>query len=149
MIRQLAHLCFFTDNVDVMIDFYTRLGLDIKFTLQDRNGKTFGYYLNGGNSTFIEVFDQTLAVQEWGGTIQDLKGSSGYRHFCLEVVGLEQYRQKLIQAGIEVTEIKMGMDFSRQAWIQDPNGNAIELMEYTDKSLQLVSQSGGENRNPN
>jgi len=31
----------------------------------------------------------------------------------------------------------MGMDGSRQAWINDPDSNAIELMEYTHDSLQL------------
>jgi hypothetical protein len=29
------------------------------------------------------------------------------------------------------------MDNSRQAWIADPDGNSIELMEYGYSSLQL------------
>jgi hypothetical protein len=32
----------------------------------------------------------------------------------------------------------MGVDNSRQAWIKDPDGNDIELMEYTDRSLQTT-----------
>jgi hypothetical protein len=28
------------------------------------------------------------------------------------------------------------MDGSRQCWIKDPDGNSIELMEYTSNSLQ-------------
>ena len=32
---------------------------------------------------------------------------------------------------------KLGMDHSCQAWIADPDGNAIELMEYGYSSLQL------------
>jgi hypothetical protein len=32
----------------------------------------------------------------------------------------------------------MGMDNSRQAWVTDPDGNQIELMEYGPKSLQLI-----------
>jgi hypothetical protein len=31
----------------------------------------------------------------------------------------------------------MGMDNSRQAWVADPDGNEIELMEYGAASLQL------------
>ncbi len=57
MIRQLAHLCFFTNDLDAMIAFYRKLGLKVKFTLQDRNGNSFGYYFDCGNTTFIEVFD--------------------------------------------------------------------------------------------
>jgi len=30
------------------------------------------------------------------------------------------------------------MDGSLQAWIKDPDGNDIELMEYTRDSLQLA-----------
>jgi len=36
-----------------------------------------------------------------------------------------------------VTEISMGMDNSRRAWITDPDGNQIELMGYGHSSLQL------------
>jgi hypothetical protein len=32
----------------------------------------------------------------------------------------------------------MGMDNSRQAWVTDPDGNAIELMEYGYSSMQLA-----------
>jgi len=36
----------------------------------------------------------------------------------------------------------MGMDNSRQAWVMDPDGNAIELMEYGPSSLQLGGVHG-------
>jgi hypothetical protein len=36
-----------------------------------------------------------------------------------------------------VSEISTGMDNSRQAWIADPDGNQIELMEYGHSRLQL------------
>jgi alkyl hydroperoxide reductase subunit AhpC len=40
--------------------------------------------------------------------------------------------------GVMVSEVSMGMDNSRQAWIADPDGNAIELMEYGPASMQLA-----------
>ena len=39
--------------------------------------------------------------------------------------------------GVDVSEISLGMDNSRQAWIADPDGNSIELMEYGYSSLQI------------
>lgn len=138
MIRQLAHVCFFTDQLDRMIDFYTKeLGLEVKFILYNREKKPFGYYFACGQSTFLEVFDQTLAVQEWGGKVGDLKGRGHYQHLCFEVVDLQNFRRELLAKGIQVTEITQGMEYSKQAWINDPDGNAIELMEYTINSLQL------------
>jgi predicted enzyme related to lactoylglutathione lyase len=41
--------------------------------------------------------------------------------------------------GVEVTGAKPGMDHSWQAWIQDPDGNRIELHAYTPESWQFPS----------
>ncbi len=138
MIRQLAHLCFFSDQVDQMVNFYRDiLGLPVKFTMSTDDGEVFGYYFDCGNTSFIEVFDQTLAVKQWGGRVQALEPGSKYRHFCLEVTGMEEFKKKLESRGVQVSRDSVGMDNSRQAWIEDPDGNAIELMEYTAESLQL------------
>lgn len=139
MIRQLAHLNFVTDDLPAIIDFYVNiLGMEVKFTLDNKQGVAFGYYFGCGNSTFLEFFDQALAVQEWGGAAQALTTGVRYKHFCLEVIGLDAYRQKLLEKGVDVSKITLGMDNSRQAWITDPDGNAIELMEYGPLSLQLT-----------
>lgn len=142
MIRQVAHLNFVTNDLPKTIDFYVnKLGLKIRFTLDNKEGQHFGYYFDCGNSTFIEVFDQALAVKQWGGQVAELKQGTIYKHFCFEVTGLEEYCKQLKSKGVEVTEISLGMDNSRQAWIKDPDGNAIELMEYGASSLQLVGNS--------
>ena len=140
MIRQLAHLNFYTDDLSRIIDFYVnKLGLQVKFTLNNKQGQPFGYYFGCGNTTFLEFFDQAMAAEVWGGTSQSLTDGTRYRHFCLEVIGLNEYCERLKSKGVAVSEISMGMDNSRQAWIADPDGNAIELMEYGAASLQLRS----------
>jgi lactoylglutathione lyase len=142
MIRQLAHLNFMTNDLSKTIDFYVnKLGMQVKFTLNNKEGVPFGYYFGCGNSTFLEFFDQAMAAQVWGGKVEALTEGTRYKHFCLEVTGLNEYCQKLKSKGVAVTEITMGMDNSRQAWIADPDGNAIELMEYGPNSLQLTGQS--------
>ena len=138
MIRQLAHLCFHTDRMAQMVAFYQEvLGLPVKFTLTGDDGQTLGYYFECGQSTFIEIFDQARAVKQWGGQLNPLAAGNRYQHFCLEVIGLQDFRASLEARGISVSPITVGMDGSRQAWISDPDGNAIELMEYTPRSLQL------------
>ncbi len=139
MIRQLAHLNFVTDDLERIIDFYVnKLGMKVKFTLNNKKGRPFGYYFECGNATFLEFFDQAMAAEEWGGQVAVLTAGTQYRHFCLEVVGLDEYCRQLKGKGVEVSPITMGMDNSRQAWIADPDGNAIELMEYGPSSLQLT-----------
>jgi len=141
MIRQLAHLNFVTDDLSKIIDFYVnKLGMKIKFTLDNKQGQPFGYYFECGNSTFLEFFDQKMASEVWGGNVADLTSGTRYKHFCLEVIGLDEFCKELKNKGVAVSDISMGMDNSRQAWIADPDGNQIELMEYGHSSLQLTGK---------
>jgi len=142
MIRQLAHLNFLTNDLSKIIDFYVnKLGMNVKFTLDNKQGQPFGYYFGCGNTTFLEFFDQAMAAEVWGGNVAELAAGTRYKHFCLEVTGLDEYCSMLKSKGVPVSEISMGMDNSRQAWIADPDGNAIELMEYGAASLQLTGIS--------
>ena len=139
MIRQLAHLNFVTNDLEKIIDFYVnKLGMRVKFTLNNREGLPFGYYFECGNTTFLEFFDQAMSVEVWGGNVNELTTGTRYKHFCLEVTGLDEFCQDLKSKGVDVSKVSMGMDNARQAWIADPDGNQIELMEYGPSSLQLT-----------
>lgn len=141
MIRQLAHLNFVTNDLSRIIDFYVnKLGLQVKFTLDNEQGQPFGYYFECGSSTFLEFFDQAMAAEVWGGKVVELTSGTRYKHFCLEVTGLDEFCHELKDKGVPVSDISMGMDNSRQAWIADPDGNQIELMEYGHSSLQLTGR---------
>ena len=141
MIRQLAHLNFVTNDLSRIIDFYVnKLGMEVRFTLDNKRGEHFGYYFGCGNTTFLEFFDQKMAAEVWGGNVAELTIGTRYKHFCLEVTGLDAYRNTLIERGVSVTEITLGMDNSHQAWVADPDGNQIELMEYGPASLQLTGR---------
>lgn len=141
MIRQLAHINFVTNDLSKIIDFYVnKLGMKVKFTLNNPQGEPFGYYFGCGNTTFLEFFDQAMAAEVWGGLVEALTNGTQYKHFCLEVTALDEYCEVLRSKGVEVSPITLGMDNSRQAWIADPDGNQIELMEYGASSLQLSSQ---------
>src|SRR5512133_3183605 len=103
MIRQLAHLNFVTNDLSKIIDFYVnKLGMDVKFTLNNKRGEPFGYYFGCGNTTFLEFFDQAMAVEMWGGKVEELAIGTRYKHFCLEVTGLDEYRNALINKGVPI-----------------------------------------------
>ncbi len=137
MITQLAHINLFSDQPKEMIDFYVnKLGLKIAFTLDTEKGVPFGWYIKCGKMTFIEIFDQVGAVRQWGGKVTALEHGSKFKHLCLEAEDLENFRDVLIEKGVSISSITVGMDNSKQAWIKDPDGNDIELMEYTPASFQ-------------
>lgn len=140
MIKQLGHVCLVTNQLPALIAFYRdRLGLTVKFMFTGADGADFGCYLAAGGMTFIEIFDQHGAAKQWGGATDPLRPnvSTHYGHFCLEVTGLEAFTDRLKAGGLEVTPVKVGIDHSKQAWIRDPDGNRVELMEYTPASRQL------------
>ncbi len=141
MTVRLAHLCLRTERFEAMTSFYRDcLALPVKFELKLPDGAAFGRYFSLGNRSFLEIFDHSGATKMWGGHEGHVGPEPGstFQHFCLEVEGLEKYRSELVARGVAVSEITTGMDNSRQAWIKDPDGNDIELMEYTAKSLQLA-----------
>lgn len=126
MIKQLAHLCIHTRDLDATLAFYCdALGMTKAFDFE-RQGKPFGYYLNLGANTFLEVFEG------------DPGAVGNINHLCLETDDLDATLARLTKHGVEATDKKLGADHSWQSWITDANGVRIELHQYTDKSMQLV-----------
>ena len=132
MIKQLAHLAFSVSDINKSLDFYiNKLGFRIKFTLDDEDGNPWIVYLQINEGQFIELFPE-YEINE-----KHHKHSS-YQHFCLEVENIHEVVKNLESQGVKIDEpISMGMDNNYQCWIQDPDGNPIELMEYGKEALQL------------
>lgn len=138
MIRRLAHVCFHTQDLRRLLAFYQeRLGFPVKFRFLAQDGSLFGAYLECGAESFIELFDQAGAVHQWGGEAAALFGGNRYLHACFEVTGISDFRDRLLSQGVQVTPIQTGLDGSRIAFLKDPDGNVIELMEYQAQSAQL------------
>lgn len=60
-------------------------------------------------------------------------------HFCLEVKDIFTMARRIKDFGykIVVLELAKGKDNNYECFTQDPNGNLIELMQYTEDALQL------------
>ena len=69
---------------------------------------------------------------------RDLSQFYGYQHLCLEVDNIQDAWQAVIANGLTPdTQINLGADRSWQFWLVDPDGNRLELMQYTAESKQL------------
>ena len=127
MIKQLAHICIHTNDLEKTENFYCNiLGLSKKFNF-DKDGNLFGFYIDLGNNTYLEFFHDPEVVNQ----------TSSIRHFCLEVENITSAINQLNSNGIETTQKLLGCDKTFQCWITDPNGIQIELQEYTSKSSQI------------
>lgn len=130
MIKQLAHICIHTNDLEKTEEFYCNfLGLQKNFNF-DKNGKLFGCYINLGNNTFLEFFHDPEVKNQL----------SAIRHICLQVENIEAAIFQLNENGIETSEKLLGCDNTFQCWVKDPNGIQIELHEYTSKSSQKTGK---------
>jgi catechol 2,3-dioxygenase-like lactoylglutathione lyase family enzyme len=131
MITGLAHVCFTVSDLEASIAFYEwGLGFRHAFDFTRDTGERFGAYLHVGGRSFVELF---------AGEVGERAEKHTYRHLCLEVDDLDATLRDLAARGIEATEKKLGTDRSWQAWITDPDGNRIELHQYTPESKQNVA----------
>lgn len=123
-----AHTCFTVSNLDDAVTFYvTKLGLSVAFEFRRDDGTRYGVYLKLGPRAFLELFQGDLAVKA---------ERQSYAHICLECDDVLDTTETLRSRGVEVTEPRLGMDRSWQAWVTDPFGNRIELHSYTPESWQ-------------
>lgn len=152
--KSIMHVSFFTDHIDEMFDFYVnKLGLKIKAITRygayidrddrpemQRIAKTdpdriFNTYIEIAPGQFIELFPAR----------QDQKPHTSwnehkdYSHFALLVDDIFQIREELIKAGIEIdSDISKGPSETYRIWLHDPDGNKFEVMQYTEKSIQVI-----------
>jgi catechol 2,3-dioxygenase-like lactoylglutathione lyase family enzyme len=128
MITRIAHLCFTVSDLDRSIRFYgDGLGATPMFDFRNESGRRFGVYLCLAPGAFLEVFEGDPTAPA---------GRGSYSHFCLETADIKGFVKELSVRGIETTPLEMGGDGTLQTWVTDPDGNRIEVQEYTPASKQ-------------
>lgn len=126
---KLAHVCIESADLDATERFYACLGLQRQFEFRNPAGLLIGFYLRFHDQTFLEVI-----------RVESVREEGAVRHFAIESDDVEALRQKLLAAGFEATEKRMGGDLTWMVTCHDPNGVFIELHEYDERSMQ---QHGG------
>jgi glyoxylase I family protein len=129
MIKQVAHICIGAVDLNAARHFYCDiLGMEKGFDFI-KNDELYGFYVKAGENTYIEIF-----IQEQEPNYE----RPIMRHLCLEVDDLDSFIEMVRGKGGEVTNKKQGGDKSWQAWMKDPSGVAIEVMQYTPESSQFT-----------
>lgn len=129
MILGIGHVAFGVQNVGASLRFYVdQLGLREAFKLNRDDGSLWIIYLYVGGGAFLELFPEKEATRA---------GDASYKHLCLLVDDMSVTLDDLRERGLEpVGPPSVGKDGNRQAWLRDPDGNHIELMEIAPASEQ-------------
>ena len=131
MIKQLAHINIGSQDLSASENFYCNvLGMEKTFEFI-KDGELYGFYAGAGNTTVVEVFIEENEIGDMPTII---------RHLCLEVEDLDATIAEIRKNDWEITDKKFGCDNSWQAWITDPSGVEIELMQYTEESSQFTGK---------
>ncbi|MDX9978842.1 MAG: VOC family protein [Lentisphaeria bacterium] len=131
MITRLAHVCLHVANLDASLAFYEGV-LELRRKFEFLKGdKLHGAYVEVGPGNYIEMFERPGVEPK----------NTGIVHFCLETGDIDEAIRSFDAKGVAHTEKKRGADSSWQTWVSDPDGNRIELHQYTEESAQLRGQS--------
>jgi lactoylglutathione lyase len=129
----LAHVAIKVTDLDRSLDFYiNKLGFPEMLRLHKDDGSTWLVYLRITDDQYLEVFPgaENDRAPGWD--------ANGMNHMCLSVEDIDAVVKRIEAAGIALLlPLKLAVDGNRQAWIEDPDGNRIELMEMDADSLQL------------
>lgn len=136
MITGIAHVAYAVDDLDRTLAFYCDgLGMREAFRLYDDDGQTRILYVQIRGLDFIEFFPRRPAPASAPAPAPG-RGPS-FRHLSLAVDDMEATVAELARRGVHPEKPpQMGKDMNWQAWLVDPDGNRIELMQISPASPQ-------------
>jgi catechol 2,3-dioxygenase-like lactoylglutathione lyase family enzyme len=128
----LGHINFKTRDLKASIGFYEALGFKTFLELTEEDGQPWIVYLR---------FDDQLYLELTGGGKERSPGPepTGFNHLCITVSDIAAAARELEAKGITLMNplsLKRGLDNNRGAWVEDPDGNRIELMEMAPDCVQ-------------
>ena len=154
-VKGVSHIAYNVTDLDRAIEFYCdvlgfRKAFDIVIPedidqvlpghpMTAFKGETAMVYLEAPDGVFIELFRPLPGADPDSGGPNFEK--MGYVHLSLEVDSVDDFAKELRKIGVSIdSEKSLGPDHTYTMWIKDPDGNRIELMEYTKDSWQIVNR---------
>lgn len=143
----ITHCSFKCKDFEKMLHFYRDvLEIPAIFTLRNEDSTPWLTYLKVSDKQFIELFNESYENDnDWE--------KQSYAHLSLLVEDIFEAVATLEAKGVLITkgpkvhgkflrvpyicDNAPGACGSLTAWVQDPEGNEIEFMQYTPASMQL------------
>lgn len=134
-INGLGHVAIKVTDLDRSLDYYiNKLGFPEMLRLTKDDGTVWLVYLRITDEQYLEVFPgaENERAPGWN--------ANGMNHMCLTVDNIDEVLARIAAAGLSLLlPLKTAIDGNRQAWLEDPDGNRIELMEMAPDSMQYAA----------
>lgn len=163
-----GHPAYRVSDREKALEFYRdKLGLKVKFTisyaemyeaqkkkleeegkptendayleqLKSQGDKIWITYLETGENSFIELFSDEGVTKKYTWPLNEFD-HIGYLHLALEVEDIQETYEELKCKDVKIkTAPSLGLENTWQLWVEDPDGNSIEFMQYEEDAWQLV-----------
>ena len=131
-ITGIGHVAIKVKDLGRSLDYYVnKLGFPEMMRLTKDDGSVWLVYLRITDDQYLEVFPGADGDRAPGWD------ANGLNHVCLIVDNIDPVLALVKAAGLTLLmPLKTAVDGNRQAWLEDPDGNRIELMEMAPDSLQ-------------
>lgn len=132
--QTLGHINFKTRDLARSIAFYKRLGFEPFLELTQEDGRPWIVYLRFDDMLYLELTGGGPAAEEAPGP-----EVTGFNHLCITVDDIEVAAKELGALGVPLMHPLSpgrGLDSNRGAWVADPDGNRIELMQMSTDCAQ-------------
>ena len=130
MMNLITHVAINVKNMDATLKFYQdTLGFEKIFEINSPDtGSPWIVYIQVCAGQFLELF--------YGGEPKTAKDEDiGFTHLCFAVENVAALAKHITDKGYALEiPLNIGCDNNLQAWIRDPNGVRIELMQVSPDS---------------
>lgn len=152
LFKNLFHVSLFVNDINASIDYYQKLGFEVLFGLSEKEGdEPWDIYLKIAHEQYLELQpvkannphphpDKTVYYENqtaW--------------HFALQTENIEEMIKELTKQGIDIwsnpekagsvtsiADVHHSDDGCLVAWLVDPDGTPIEVMEQVGMTKQRM-----------
>ena len=125
-----GHVCFFVSDKEKMADFYcNQLGLKRMFEQEFTGSELTAIYVRISGGQFLELI---------GNFPKGEPSKTGFGHLCLHVEDIYEAHRDVMEKGLAPTAVEMGAAKCLKFYLDDPEGNKLEIMQLLPDSLQVI-----------
>jgi lactoylglutathione lyase len=131
-VTRIGHIALRARDMDAMLHFYRdTLGFDEMLRLNQDDGRLWLVYLRITDTQYLEIFPDGMGETP-------AREQMGVTHVCWEVDDMDAALAELEERGVPLTTpLRRGRTGNLQAWITDPDGNRVELMQMNPEGMTL------------
>jgi lactoylglutathione lyase len=132
-----GHVALRVNDLETSVGFYNAVGFPEMLRLLDAQGKPCIVYHRISEQLYLELLP--------GGDRGPVPDPTrpGMNHLCLTVENADEAEKRLADVGIKLSRPRKtvrGVDGNWDMWIEDPDGNRIEIQEMAPACIQFEAE---------